>query len=175
MPRDFSARKLYLSLQFSSVYTKSHTISLISSVPHIGIAHTRRPQISPLSWSSPHIGIPIQSVSPQCRGNESTSSESTSVGWTTGAGTSPVEQVEQVDREELERRTPNRYAFQLAIAKLGTPHSKSVRSLIQIGTKLEEERRRCHLGFLPLMQSTHGDAYPHLACLRSWHTDLKCA
>jgi hypothetical protein len=29
----------------------------------------------------------------------------------------------------MPRRTPNRDAFQLAIAKLGTPHSKSVRSL----------------------------------------------
>jgi hypothetical protein len=46
---------------------------------------------------------------------------------------------------------------------------------LQIGTKLEEDRRRCRLGFLPLMQRTHGDVYPHLACLRSCHTDLQCA
>jgi hypothetical protein len=38
------------------------------------------------------------------------------MGWTTGAGTSPVEQVEQVDREELECHA----------------HSKSVRSLKRI-------------------------------------------
>ena len=60
----------------------------------------------------------------------------------------------------------------------------------RIGTKLDAERRRCRLGFLSLMQSTHGgayphlaylqsgthgDAYPHLAYLREWHVDLQCA
>ena len=50
------------------------------------------------------------------------------------------------DREELDRRA--------------ALHER-------IGTKLDEERRRCRLGFLSLMQSTHGDAYPHLAYLQS--------
>ena len=75
----------------------------------------------------------------------------------------------------------------------------------RIGPKLDAERRRCRLGFLSLMQSTHGgayphlaylqscthgdayphlaylqsgthgDAYPHLAYLREWHVDLQCA
>ena len=59
--------------------------------------------------------------------------------------------------------------------RAGRPRGAGMPRALQIGTKLEEDRRRCRLGFLPLMQRTHGDVYPHLACLRSCHTDLKCA
>ena len=85
------------------------------------------------------------------------------------AGATRAPQTRLDDREELERRA--------------ALHE-------QIGAKLDAERRGCRLGFLSLMQSTHGgayphlaylqsgthgDAYPHLAYLREWHVDLQCA